>query len=214
MPDLVDEVEEELRQERAQALLKKWGGALTALAMLILGGVGGWQGWQWWENSKATAAAAQYLNATRAASEEGADIKAIAERLAGIGNDAPAGYRTLTRLRAAALAAEAGERDRALALWTQVASDSGADQLYRDLGTLMWGMHALEGGNPADIESRMTPLLAGPWRASAREVLALSAIARGNAAEARRRLTELASDDNTPRGIRERAQRLLTGIEG
>lgn len=215
MPDLVDEVEEELRQERTQALLKKYGSALTGLALLILGGVGGWQGWAWWENRNATAAATEYLGATRAAAEEGADIKAIAERLAGIGNDAPTGYRTLARLRAAALAAEAGERDRALAIWNQVAGDPGADQLYRDLALLMWGLHGLEAGNPAEIETRLAPLgAAGPWRASAREVLALAAIARGNAAEARRRLTELAADNDTPRGIRERAQRLLTGIEG
>ncbi len=215
MPDLVDEVEEEIRQERTQALLKKFGGAATGLALLVLAGVGGWQGWTWWENRAAEASAAGFLAATQAASVEGADLRAVTDRMVGLAQDAPPGYRVLARLRAAALAAEAGERPRALELWNQVANDSAADPLYRDLATLLWGLHGLQDGNAAEVETRLAPLAAaGPWQASAREVRALAALARNDAAEARRRLTELARDDNTPRGVRERAQRLLSGLEG
>jgi hypothetical protein len=44
--------------------------------------------------------------------------------------------------------------------------------------------------------------------------VALAALAVGNTAEARRGLTELTRDDNVPQGVRDRAQRLLSGIDG
>jgi hypothetical protein len=67
----------------------------------------------------------------------------------------------------------------------------------------------------AEVQARLAPLAAaGPWRASARELLALAALSAGNTAEARRGLTELARDDGVPQGVRDRAQRLLSGIDG
>lgn len=214
MPDLVDEVDEELRQERAARLAKQFGGLFAGVALLVLAGIGGWQGWNWYEARQAGATAEAYLAATRDASQEGADTRAIATRMASLAAEAPPGYRVLTRLRAAALSAEAGDTPAALTVWNQIANDSGADPLYRDLATLMWATHALEPGNAAEIRARVTPLANGPWGASARELLALAALASGQNDDARRRLTELARDEAAPQGVRDRAQRLLTGIDG
>ncbi|RVT95552.1 tetratricopeptide repeat protein [Rhodovarius crocodyli] len=215
MSDLIDEVNEELRQERAMRLAKRFGGLFTVLLVFVLAGVGGWQGWQWWQNRQSMASADTFLTATRELSQEGADLKALSARLAASANDAPPGYRTLSRLRAAAVAAEAGERDTALGLWNQVANDGGADSLYRELATLMWGLHALTPETAAEVEARLGPLAAnGPWRASAREVMALAALSRGDNAAARQRLQELSRDDAVPQGVRDRAQRLLSGMEG
>lgn len=46
MVDIFDEVDEDLRAERAQALLKRYGGLLIALALLTIGAAGGWQAWR------------------------------------------------------------------------------------------------------------------------------------------------------------------------
>ncbi|MBC7433667.1 MAG: hypothetical protein H7345_16520, partial [Rubritepida sp.] len=116
--------------------------------------------------------------------------------------------------RAAALAADAGAKPAALAIWNTVAADSGADSLYRDLATLMWATHALEPANAAEIRARLAPLAGGAWGASVKELLALASLAAGQNDEARRQLTELARDDAAPQGVRDRAQRLLTGIDG
>jgi hypothetical protein len=102
-------------------------------------------------------------------------------------------------------------------MWDRLANDSAADPLYRELATLTWALHALGEGPAlvAEVQARLAPLAAnGPWRASAREILALAALAAGNDAEARRGLTELSRDDNAPQGVRDRAQRLLSGIDG
>jgi hypothetical protein len=214
VPDLIDEVEEDLRAERAKRLAQRFGGLALAAVLLLLAGVGGWQGWRWWEGRKAAAAAEAFLSAAQSAAAEGADLGAAAERFAAIAREAPSGYRTLARLRAAALLAETGQTEAALAAWEAVAADSGVEALYRDLATLLWGLHALDSADPARIAARLAPLAApgAPWRASAREVLALAALRRNDAAEARRQFDALLADAATPQGVRERATRLLQGL--
>src|ERR1700731_602841 len=82
--DIFDEVDEELRAERAQQLLKRYGGLIVAGVVLIVGAVVGWQGWSWYEARQDRAAAAQYLiamnlaNATAAGTSEAGRKAAVA----------------------------------------------------------------------------------------------------------------------------------------
>lgn len=219
MPDIFDEVQEDLRAERARRLWSRYGGLLAGLALLVLGAVAGVQGWRWWQERAAMAAAEGYLAAARAAAEPGAEAGAAAGRFAAVAAEAPAGYRTLARLRAAALRAEAGDRDAALAEWDAIARDGAVEAPYRDLASVLWGTHALEkddAATTAAVEARMAPLAEGngPYRASAAEVFALAALRRGEADAARRRFEALARDGAAPQGVRERAGRVLAGIGG
>jgi hypothetical protein len=212
--DIFDEVQEDLRAERMKRLMTRYGGLLVGIMLLVVLGVAGMQGWRWWQARSAEQAAVTYLAVNQAAAEPGADAAAAADRFAAIAADAPAGYRTLARLRAAALKAEAGDRAGALAQWEEVARDGSIDQLYRDLAAVMWGLHSLQDGDPAAIEARLAPLAEGPWRGAVQEVRALAAIRRGATDEARQMLTALAADAAVPPGVRDRAGRLLTGLGG
>jgi hypothetical protein len=214
VPDIFDEVEEDLRAERARKLAQRWGGLAVAVAVAVLAATGGWQAWRWNEARQAAQAAETYLALHRGAEREGANLANAANGFAALGREAPTGYRTLAKLRAAALKAETGDLPAALALWNEVASDTGADQLYRDLATLLGVSHAIETGDPAQLGARLAPLAAegNPWRASAREAQALLAIRRGANEEARRILEALVTDQNAPQGVRERAQRVAAGL--
>lgn len=214
--DIFDEVDEELRADRAQQWLKKYGSLLIAAGVLVVLGVAGMQGWNWWQARKAGQAAEAYLAATASAIAQGADPKAAADGFAALVPAAPEGYRELARLRAAALRQQAGDTAGALALWDEAAKDSRAETLYRELATLLWGLHALGTVDPAQIEARLAPLAspANPWHASAQEVRALAALQRGDAAAARQGLEALANDVTAPQGVRERAGRLLPGLGG
>jgi hypothetical protein len=216
LPDLVDEVDEELRAERAARVAQRYGGVALAFALAVVAGIGGYEAWRWNERRQAAAASERFLAAARTTAAEGADLRAAAAQFAAVGREAPAGYATLARLRAAALLAEAGDREAALAGWDALARDSAADPLYRDLATLMWGLHAIDGADPGQIEARLAPLTRDgqPWRATAREIVALAQLRRGSADEARRGLQALASDPATPQGARDRANRLLGGLGG
>lgn len=192
----------------------RYGSLLAGALLLVLAGVAGWQGWRWYENRQAAQAAQGFLTVAREAASEGADMRAAAERFQAIAAEAPAGYRTLARLRAAALLAETGQRDAALAAYNTLAADGGVDSLYRDLATVLWGLHAVDAADAGEITARLTPLAAdaAPWRATAREVLALVALRAGRHDEARGHLRALLADAATPPGIRERANRLMQGM--
>jgi hypothetical protein len=212
--DIFDEVEEDLRAERARKFWQRWGGVALGVVLLGVAGSGGWQAWRWYEQRQAAAAAETYLALHRAAEQPGGNLANIGNGFAALARESPSGYRTLARLRAAALKAETGDAVGALALWNEVASDGEADPLYRDLATLLGVSHALDSGDPAQLAARLAPLTAegNPWRASAREAQALLAIRRGQTEEARRILEALVADAGAPQGVRERAQRIAAGL--
>jgi len=219
--DIFDEVDEELRAERAQQLLKRYGGLIVATILLIVGAVVGWQGWSWYEARQDRAAAAQYLiamniaNATAAGSSEASRTAAIAT-FSKLATALPKGYATLARLREAALKADAGDLQGATELWDQVAGDSSADPLLRDLASLLWAEHQIDHGDPALLESRLKALTApdNVWHALAEEQLALLDLRVGKTDQAKTTLRRLAQDTTAPSGVRGRAGGLLNRLGG
>ena len=216
LSDIFDEVDEELRAERAQKLWQRYGGLVTGVLLLVIGGVAGWQGWQWWQTRQTLQASASYMEIQRATEAQGADYGAMAGRFEALAATAPTGYRTLARLRAAALRAETGQVAEARAIWDAIAADTAADPLYRDLASLLWALHGVDTADPAQLNARLAPLAqpGGAWRASAREAQALVALRQGNTQQARDTLRALANDTTAPQGVRDRAGRIASGIGG
>jgi hypothetical protein len=218
--DIFDEIDEDLRAERAQRLLKRYGGVIVAIALLIVAAAGGWQAWRWWEGRRDVGAAAAYLTAMSTADRLGPEATAArAEAIAGfehVGATAPEGYATLARLRAAALKADAGDLGGAAALWDKVAADRAADPLLRDLASLMWVEHQLDKGDPALLEARLKPLSApdNPWRALALEAQGLLDMRTGKTEQAKEIFHRLAQDATAPEGVRGRANGLLNRLGG
>jgi hypothetical protein len=219
--DIFDEVDEELRAERAQQLLKRYGGVIVAGALLFVGAVAGWQGWRWYEARQDQAAAVEYLtamnqaDATAAGTSEASRAAATAA-LGKLAATAPDGYATLARLREAALKADAGDLQGAAALWDKLAGDSSADPLLRDLANLLWAQHQIDSADPSLLEARLKALIApeNPWHALAEEQLALLDLRRGRADQARTALHHLAQDASAPNGVRGRASGLLSRLGG
>ena len=221
MVDIFDEVDEELRAERAQQLLKRYSGVIVAGVLLIVGAAVGWQGWRWYAARQDGAAAAQDLvamnlaNATAAGSSEASRTAAIAT-FSKLATALPEGYATLARLREAALKADAGDAQGAAGLWDQVAGDLSADPLLRDLASLLWAQHQIDTGDPSLLEARLKALAApeNPWHAMAEEQLALLDLRLGKTDQARTSLRRLAQDTTAPSGVRGRASGLLSRLGG
>jgi hypothetical protein len=219
--DIFDEVDEELRAERAQRLLKHYAGVIIAAALLIVGAAAGWQAWRWYQTRQDQAAAVEYLTAMNLA-EAPAGISDAARNNAAIAildrleTTAPEGYRTLARLRAAAAKAALGDMPGALVLWDQVAADSSADPLLRDLASLMWAGHQIDSGDPALLQARLTALAVpgNAWHALADEQLALLNMRLGKPDDAKGILRRLAQDTTAPNGVRGRAGTLLNRLGG
>jgi hypothetical protein len=219
--DIFDEVDEELRAERAQQLLKRYGGTIIAAAVAIVGIAAGWQAWRWYEARQDQAAAAEYLaamtladSAPSGSNEAGrTSATALFTRLTAT---APNGYAILARMREAGLKADAGDLPGALAAWDQVAGDASADPLLRDLANLLWVQHQIDSGDPALLTARLKALATpdNPWRALADEQLALLDLRLGKSDEAKAALQRLAQDTSAPDGVRGRASGLLSRLGG
>ncbi len=221
MVDIFDEVSDDLRAERAAALLRRYGSALVAAAIVVLIGVGAQQGWVWYKGRQSAQAAMAYLAITDQIDAQGQTLTtgqqvADAKALAGFAAGAPAGYRSLARLRAAGLYASAGQENAAAGLWNQVAADSGADVLLRDLANLLWAQHEL-GVAPDDaVAARLQPLTVpeNPYHALAQETQALLYLHQGKTDQAKALFSQIASDPSAPEGVRNRADGLLAKLNG
>jgi hypothetical protein len=212
--DIFDEVEEDLRAERAEKLLKKYAWLLIAVIVAIVGAASGWQLWNRYQRQQDTAAAARYVAVQNALQQPGtapADQIAALDQLAA---NAPEGYKTLARMRAATLKADAGDVPGAVALWNAVAADSHAEQLLRDLASLMATARELDHGDPAQLEARLKPLAepGNPWSTMAQEQLAMLDLRQGKVDDARKTLQILSVDIESPSGLRARASALLAGL--
>jgi hypothetical protein len=217
--DIFDEVDEELREERMQALLKKHGGTLAAVCVLVVLAVAGWKGWIWYQAQQDMAAASRYLAAaelTRAAGVAGPDRAAAIAAFDAAAANAPRGYAVLARLREAGLKADSGDLAGASALWDQGAADGSADPLLRELASLTWCLYNADKADPDLLEHRLQPLAepGGTWRAMAREQLALLDLRKGRAEQARTLLKSLSEDTTAPNGVRGRAGALLERMGG
>lgn len=206
---LIKEVDDDLRQEELNRIWKKHGGLLSVAAVALVLSVAGWQGWQAWEVKQRQAASSRYSE-TSALAEQGKKGEA-ADALARLAAEGPKGYRLLAELRRADLAQQAGDFTAAAALYGKIAADGGVDKVYRDMSAIRAAYLMLDGSDPAAIEKSVEALAAeaSSWRHSAREILALAALKRGDSARAADLFAKIAEDAAAPQGLRTRAAEML-----
>ena len=204
MADIFHEVDEEVRRERLQKLWDRYSIYIIGLAVLIVAAIGGWRGYEYWEAKKAAAAGAAFESAL-SLSEAGKHAEAEAA-FAKVAAEAPAGYRTLARLRAAAELAQTKPAD-AVKAYDELAADTSLGATLQDLAAVRAGMLMVDSAPLSDMRHRLDPV-AEPghtFRHSARELLALSAWRNHDFTAARRYIDMIATDAETPPGTRARA---------
>jgi hypothetical protein len=203
--DIFQEVDEEVRRERLKRLWDRYGILIIALAVLLVLGVAGYRGYQYWIIQQAQAASAQFEQAATL-SEQGKQAEAQAA-FAKIAGEAPAGYRTLARLRAAAELSKTDPKA-AVGAYDAIAADGAVGQGFQDAAALRAGLLLVDTA-PLDEMRRRLDLLAEPsrpFRHSAREILTLSAWRNGDAAAAKKYIEQVSNDAETPQGIRSRVE--------
>ncbi len=207
MADIFHEVDEEVRRERLQKLWERYSIYIIALAVLIVAAISAWRAYEWWVAKQAAAAGAQFEQALTL-SEQGKHTDAE-QAFAKIATDAPAGYRVLARFRAAAELGQSKPTD-AVKAYDQIAADGSLGQTLQDLASLRAGMLLVDSSPLAEMRRRLEPLTepGRSFRASARELLALSAWHNRDADAARKYIDLITADAETPPGARARAEML------
>jgi len=206
---LIKEVDEELRQEQLNKIWKKYANLLVAGAVAIVLGVAGWQAWRAWDGKQRLASSERFSEAARLI-EQG-KLDEAQPILAKLALNGAGGYRVLAAMKQASLREMTGDRDGATALYRGIAESRDADATYRSLALLKASYLDLDTGDLALIEKAVEPLAleSSPWRHSAREILALAALKKGERAKAIEMFKKLADDVAAPQGMRSRAAEML-----
>jgi hypothetical protein len=209
---LIREVDEDLRRERLAQLWKRYGSWLISAAVALVLVVAGFEGWRSYQRSAREAAGRDFQQAEQRL--EG-DRAAAAEGFAAVARDGTAGYALLARLREAEARAVLGDAAAARQIYGAIAA-SADDAIGRDLSTLLDVMTVLARpdsviADPQALSARLEPLshADGPWRFSAREMMAMLALEAGDPVKARELLDALRTDGSAPGDLRARADEMV-----
>ena len=205
MDEFIREVDEEYRRQRIAEIWKRYSALIVGAALLLIAGVAGWRYSQHVALQRSEAASGRYDAAVRLAREgKDADAQKAFDALAA---EAPDGYRLLARFRAAA---EAGKTDgpAGARAYDAIAADAQVSGSMRDLARLRAATLRL-GGSEAQAAAGELERLASPngtYRHTARELLGLAALKRGEPDAASRWFDQIAGDRDTPQGLRSRLE--------
>ena len=211
MVDIFEEVDEELRRDKYQDLLRKYGPWVLGGALAIIAGAAGYQGWNAWRTAQHEASSDAYVSALRAA--EAGNYSLASTGFETLAEDGVGGYPELALLQRGSVALEEGDREAAAGFFDRAARQA-SDPVIRDLATLksVWARWDALSFN--DIEIRLTPLTGdtSPYRFLAREAIAAAALRDGNLERARETYQLISFGFDAPQGVRQRAQEALAVI--
>ena len=209
MVDFINEVEEELRKDEYNRLLKRFGPLIIGAIVLIVAGTGFMEWQKSTDDRAARAVSFAYVQAGEKA-ESGNTTGAIRDFIA-ISEQAPSGYSGLSLVRAASLELEAGNRNEAVALFDRAAT-AFAKPRHIQLAQLKAGYVLAGDGRYDDVRSRMAPLAVKdqPYEALARELIGFSAMQSGDMSAAREQFSYLESIPGVMPSVQERAAQYLS----
>ena len=213
MGDFIREVDEEYRRDRIMEIWKRYSGVIVGVIILVVAGVGGWRYWQHLERQQAEAAAVRYEEAVRLARE--GKTEEAEQGLETLAKGAPQGYQLLSRFR---LAAELGRQnpEEGAKAYDALAADGSVEPVLQDLARLRAAMLRIDAADPGAVQPALERLAspAGVWRHTARELLGLTALKRGDYDAAGRWFDQIAADRDTPQGLRGRLELYTSLVAG
>ena len=214
MADIFQEVDEDLRRDKAAEWWKRNSLYIYAAAAAVVIGVAGYQGWHTYDEKLRGERSDAYAEALALAAE-GQEPPAR-QALSALSDPGGSGYPLLAAFTEARLAAEAGDLAEAERIWAAVADNGAASPAMSDLGALFSTMRRLNDEDPAVLRGELLPLAepGAPYRFTALELLAALALRTGDTAAARERLTQITDDPSAPAGARSRAAELLATLPG
>ena len=212
MSDIFREVDEEVRQDRAKDMWKKYGVYIMALAALIVVSVSGFKAWQYYSSQQAEKAGVAYLK-NMVLVDNGEDAKAL-EAFRAMSQKGSSGFYLLSKFQEAGLLAKAGKNDEAIELYDTLADNTAIDDSLRNLARFRAALLLSNNASFKEVENRIGELATtgNPWRQSAQEILALTAFRTGDLIQAEEIFAILSTDPETPNDMRTRATAMLSII--
>jgi len=208
MSDIFQEVDEEVRRDKAAEFWKKYQNFIFVAAALIVLATAGYRYYDYRQTQARQAAGEAFQQALKF-DQEGKTAEAQAA-LAKLGADAPAGYRMLARF-VTAVETEKSDPKAGAAAFDALASDSLVEPLYREAARLRAALARLDAGDVDAAKSALATLAAptGVYRQTARLTLASLALQDKDYASAGKWLDAVVSDFEAPEAEKRAAEALL-----
>lgn len=213
MADIFREVDEDVRRDRLLALWTRWRWPVIAVAVALVGGTAAVVGWRHYVEAAAADRGARFAAAMRLADD--GEFERSARAFAAFAEEESGAYAALARLRQAAMLAQAGDRNGAVAAYNALI-ESGADPVFVELAQVLASQRLIDRGETRGAETRLRPIAdgAGPWRYLAREAIGFAALHDGRLTEARSVFEALHDEEGAPEGARVRAERMIEALGG
>lgn len=208
MSDILREVDEALRREKAEKFWKEYGLAVIGIAVAVVVAVAAASAWNHFQTRKAEDATAEIARTLKTE-----DIGARRAALIALADESSSPHADIARLFAAAFA-EQGSGE-AAEIFGQVAGNGRAPALLREFAALMSVRARLEGGgthNAAGLAAELASVIDtpdSPWRLHALMTRAmLNAAPGGDVSAALADLDAVIAGHEAPATLRSRAARL------
>ena len=202
MADIIDEINEELKQERMQALFAKYGKVILGFAGAVVGVVVAIQGFGIYQESVRSKAATAYFDAL--GQEE------IGVALAEAEGDLANGYYMLSRFVVAAEKVSQDDKVAAYDMYVALSRDQALGSIYRDLAAMQAVTNAPEAISTDELRALVRPIAeaAGSAQSLGLELMADLALRDGDIAGAKGYLENINQLQDVPNGLRQRAATL------
>ena len=163
MADIFDEIDEELKKDKAQLLWARYGKFVIAAVAAVILAVGSIQGSKAWKIKQAETAANAYYLAVNSEHVMVSLSRAMA--------DLTDGYEMLAQFRVAAEKAADGDKEGAVTDYMILAENLAIKPLYQQAALLLAVMNAPVGTDPNQSQDKLARLTAapGPWQGLALE---------------------------------------------
>lgn len=208
MVDFINEVEEELRKDDYNRLLKKYGPIIGVILFLIIAGAGYIEYRKYADDKKAQAVSAIYTAADKQLDEGNPD--AAVSAFVDLGETGPDGYAGLSLMRAAAIRQNQGDTGGAVRFFDQAAEKFELPR-HKHLAQLKAAYLLADQGAYSDVVERVAPLAEteAPYEFLARELLGYAHAEAGDESSAREQFAYLTSVPGVPPTVKQRAEQSM-----
>ena len=208
----VREVDDNLRRDEMEAMVKKNGKWFALAAFIFLAIVGGFMVWQERQRDNRASQTEEFqsaLNDVGTAKEE-----TVGPRLETLAKEGGPALSASARLAQAVLALEANKNKEALAIYEALAADDDVPQPQRDLALVRAISMKFDEMTPDAVIAALSDIAkpGTPYFGTAGEMTAFAYLEKGDKARAAGLFQALANDSTVPGGIRNRGAQMASSL--
>jgi hypothetical protein len=206
------EVDDELRKERVNSFVARYGWWMLAAVVLLLAGIAGWI---WWTGKQASAREAAGENLIEALADiDGNRAAAAAPKIAALTQNDSEGYRAAALFTRANSEIRAGNVTVAIATLRAIADDQSLDETFRQAAQIRRTALEFDRLPPSEVIRRLGPLAesGSAWLGAAGEMVGVAHLNMNRPDLAGPVFVRIARQDGVPDPIKARAAHMAASL--